>query len=66
MAEAEETGPAVAVDDADVEETPGYKAPKEKSMAEMLKQDTEDESLEKYKASLLGSTSAANTIFCEW
>jgi hypothetical protein len=62
MAEAEETA-APAIDDTDVEETPGYKPPTQKSMAEMLNQDTEDESLRKYKASLLGSVSATETTF---
>lgn len=53
------------VDDTDVENTPGYKPPAEKSMQEMLSQDTEDESLQKYKQSLLGAASSGTqTVFC--
>jgi len=60
MAESEPT--PVAMPD-EPEETPGYKPPAEKSIQDMLKQDTEDESLQKYKASLLGSVE--ETTFCE-
>ncbi len=36
------------------EETPGYQPPAEKSLDKILAQDKEDESLEKYKKTLLG------------
>lgn len=39
------------------EETPGYKAPAPKSLADIVKADAEDESLAKYKAMLLGAAS---------
>ncbi|XP_067939139.1 rho GDP-dissociation inhibitor 2-like [Watersipora subatra] len=63
MAESEENAPPVNVDDDDVDTTPGYKPPAEKSMDAMLQQDTEDESLQKYKAQLLGSAANAPTVF---
>lgn len=63
MAQSEEQAPQVNVDD-DVDTTPGYKPPAEKSMDAMLNQDTEDESLQKYKAQLLGSAANAETVFC--
>lgn len=65
MAESEEQAPQVNVDD-DVDTTPGYKPPAEKSMNDMLQQDAEDESLQKYKAQLLGSAASAETIFCTY
>jgi len=58
MAESNEPAPAVNVDD-DVDTTPGYKPPAEKSMDEMLNLDQEDESLQKYKQSLLGDAKAS-------
>merc|ERR1711971_368281 len=38
----------------------GYQAPPEKSIDDMLKTDTEDESLQKYKAALLGAATAGS------
>lgn len=38
----------------DHEDTPGYKPPAEKKLEEIVNQDTEDESLQKYKQALLG------------
>jgi len=38
----------------ELEEVPGYKAPAASTMQEMLSKDKDDESLEKYKARLLG------------
>ena len=43
------------VDDED-EDNPNYKVPKQKKMEEMLDQDKDDESLQKYKQTLLGTT----------
>jgi len=48
------------------EETPGYKPPAPKSMEEILKSDADDESLRKYKESLLGAGSAVGLEICEW
>jgi len=45
---------AEAAGDFEPEVTPGYKVPKEKKLDEILTQDKEDESLEKYKKQLLG------------
>lgn len=39
----------------DQEEAPGYQAPPQKSIAEILQADEDDESLRKYKAALLGT-----------
>lgn len=39
----------------DQEDAPGYQAPPQKSIAEILQADEDDESLRKYKAALLGS-----------
>lgn len=64
MAESDDHAPVVDVED-DVDTTPGYKPPAEKSMNDMLNQDTEDESLQKYKAQLLGNAANAETIFCK-
>lgn len=61
MAESEEQ---LNIDDGDIETTPGYKPPAEKSMQDMVNQDAEDESLQKYKASLLGSAVGSETTFC--
>ena len=38
----------------DHEETPGYKPPAEKKLEDIVNQDVEDESLQKYKEALLG------------
>lgn len=65
MAESSETAPSVNIED-DVDTTPGYKTPAEKSMDEMLNQDQDDESLQKYKQSLLGSAAGAESIFCKY
>jgi len=35
-------------------------------MNEMLEQDAEDESLQKYKAQLLGSAVGADNVFCKY
>ncbi|XP_013415615.1 rho GDP-dissociation inhibitor 1 [Lingula anatina] len=50
-------------DDLTPDETPGYKPPAEKKLAEMVNLDTEDESLRKYKEQLLGTAAigAENT-----
>lgn len=40
------------------EETPGYVAPAKKTVEEILKTDAEDESLQQYKNSLLGTVGA--------
>ncbi|XP_002731647.1 rho GDP-dissociation inhibitor 1-like [Saccoglossus kowalevskii] len=42
----------------EIEETPGYKPPAEKSLAEIQQLDDEDESLKKYKETLLGTNLA--------
>ena len=62
MAESNEPAPVVNIED-DADTTPGYKPPAEKSMDEMLKLDQDDESLQKYKQSLLGD--AAASAFCK-
>lgn len=41
--------------DTDEEEEVGYEAPAKKSVVEILEQDKDDESLVKYKKSLLGT-----------
>lgn len=43
----------VAAAGEDEEETPGYKAPAQKSLEEIQNMDTNDESLKKYKEALL-------------
>ena len=56
-----------AEEDLMAEETPGFKAPAEKPLKDLVSTDQEDESLRKYKETLLG-TAAANpedVIFCE-
>ena len=50
MAEGEDVIP---VDNEDPEETPGYKAPAQKSLQQIQEQDQDDESLVKYKQALL-------------
>ncbi len=49
---------ASSVEVDDVEETPGYKPPAEKSLNQILDQDKEDESLARYKAALLGEAAS--------
>lgn len=46
----------------DEETTPGYKPPAEKSLNEIVKADQHDESLKKYKESLLGSAVSSDII----
>jgi len=55
MAETAEEVPA-GIDDEEPEETPGYKAPAQKTLDEIQKLDADDESLVKYKKMLLGGT----------
>ena len=52
----EEIPPPVGEED---EETPGYKAPAPRSLGEIQNLDQEDESLNKYKNTLLGQTTDA-------
>lgn len=53
----EAVGPAA---DLEEEKDGDYQPPPEKSIDDMLKTDTEDESLQKYKAALLGSATAGS------
>lgn len=46
-------------------ETPGYKAPAEKSLDTILAADSEDASLQKYKETLLGANPLESVIFPE-
>ena len=57
MAEEQEVQ-AVAGAEEEEEKDLGYKTPAFKSLDEIMKQDTEDESLKKYKEQLLGGGSA--------
>lgn len=41
------------IENEEIEETPGYVAPAQKSLKEIQDQDQDDESLQKYKAQLL-------------
>ena len=43
----------VPIDNEDIEETPGYQPPKEKSLKDIQDLDADDEALVKYKAQLL-------------
>ena len=52
-------------DDEAPDETPGYRPPAPKTMEEILKSDADDESLRKYKESLLGSAHAPGLEICE-
>lgn len=58
MADPAEEVPA-AIDDEEPEETPGYKAPAQKTLDEIKNLDADDESLVKYKEQLLGAAAAA-------
>jgi hypothetical protein len=59
-AEANTKGASSPVDPEEMEdETAGYKPPAEKSLTSILDQDKEDESLERYKARLLGEAVAS-------
>ncbi|KAL8609361.1 hypothetical protein ACOMHN_008155 [Nucella lapillus] len=51
---------AQAQEEVDDEITPGYKPPAPKSLEEIVKLDTDDESLVKYKKALLGETGGAD------
>lgn len=63
MAEQDEPVEAVAAgDDEDHEDNPNYKAPAPKSLDEILQQDQEDESLRKYKETLLGGAGGGEKI----
>ncbi|CAG5135644.1 unnamed protein product [Candidula unifasciata] len=62
MAEQEQVAPEVEQDE---EENVDYKPPKEMSISEIVCQDAEDESLRKYKETLLGSCLAGNVIIDE-
>ena len=42
-------------------EEPGYVAPAPKALTEIIAADTEDESLQRYKAALLGNAASANS-----
>jgi len=55
--EEEELAPAV---DVDQDDEPNYKAPPEKSIDDILEADKEDQSLQQYKATLLGSAAAGS------
>ena len=57
MAEEEET---LAPVDVDHEDDPNYQPPPEKSIDDMLQADKDDESLQKYKAALLGGAVAGS------
>ena len=56
MAEEPETGP---IDNEEPEETRGYKAPAQKSIDEIQNLDKDDESLVKYKQTLLAGVDPA-------
>jgi len=53
-------------DDEVHDETPGYRPPAPKSMEEILKSDADDESLRKYKESLLGAGNTVGLEICEY
>ena len=55
---AEEEVPA-AIEDEEPEETPGYKAPAQKTLDEIQKLDADDESLVRYKQALLAGSASA-------
>ena len=59
MAEGEEFKP---IDNEEPEETPGYQAPAQKSLKEIQEQDQDDESLVKYKETLLAGVDPAAGI----
>jgi len=56
MADTEEQ--VTPIEDEEPEETPGYKAPAQKSLDEIKNLDADDESLVKYKQTLLGGAAA--------
>ena len=51
--------------DHDEDEVPGYKAPEQKALTDIVNQDQEDESLRKYKEQLLGSALQEKIVVCE-
>ena len=51
------------IDNEEPEETPGYKAPAQKTLDEIQKLDAEDESLVRYKQMLLAGAEAAAGLF---
>jgi len=58
-------GDAEVGDEEVPDETPGYRPPAPRSMEEILRSDADDESLRKYKESLLGSGNAVGLEVCE-
>ena len=60
---ADEQVPSCSVSDTEEDEKTQYKPPPEKSLAEIMSQDTEDESLRKYKETLLGTSSGIGAPF---
>ena len=59
MADGGNDVPVEPIADEEPEETPGYKAPAQKSLAEIQQLDAEDESLVKYKQILLAGVESA-------
>lgn len=49
----------LSIDNKELEETPGYKAPEQKALEEISAMDSDDESLVKYKETLLGGVEPA-------
>lgn len=58
MADTAQEEVPTSVGDEEPEETPGYKAPAQKTLDEIQKLDADDESLVRYKQLLLGNVSA--------
>jgi len=59
MSEPDQAPSATPIDDEEPEGTPGYKAPAQKSLDEIQNLDAEDESLVRYKQTLLAGAGAA-------
>lgn len=57
---AEDNG-AIATSESPLPDEPGYVAPAPKALTEIINADTEDESLQRYKAALLGNAASAST-----
>ena len=53
--------PSSPIEDEEPEETPGYKAPAQKTLDEIQKLDADDESLVRYKQALLAGASAGES-----
>ena len=53
---------AAPVEDDEPEETPGYKAPAQKTLDEIQQLDADDESLVRYKQMLLGGATAGKNV----